>query len=354
MNPLRRVLTAVLSVPVILSFQLLWGQATTALRGTVSDPAGASVPAATVTLKSDQTDLTRTTETNIAGGYEFLQIPPGIYTLTVTATGFSTYERPNLRLEIATTATVNIPLSLGQPTEVISVQADAAPLNTSDASLGVAFNETQVKQLPLEGRNVPDLLTLQAGVVYTGNRSDLDRDTDTRSGSVNGARSDQSNITLDGVDVNDQGNSYAFTSVLPVTLDSVQEFRVSTTNYNADQGRSSGAQVALVTKSGTNSIHGSLYEYNRNTATSANDYFVKNSQLASGLENSPPKLIRNIYGVSLGGPLIKDKLFFFANWEGTRQREENSAVRTIPTGNNQIPRRRRQPRCTDAGRHKVA
>ena len=104
-----------------------------------------------------------------------------------------------------------------------------------------------------------------------------------------------------------------------------------TTNYNADQGRSSGAQVALVTKSGTNNFHGSVYEYNRNTATSANDYFVKHSQLDSGEPNSPPKLIRNIYGVSLGGPFVKDKLFFFANWEGTKQREETSAVRTIPT-----------------------
>ncbi|MBP1598665.1 MAG: hypothetical protein H6Q05_4042 [Acidobacteria bacterium] len=320
-----------LFVLTVLSSQVLWGQATTSLRGTVTDPTGAVVPGATVAIKSAETDLTRTTQTGMAGTYEFLQIPPGTYTLTVTATGFAGHERTALRLEVATPATVNVSLSLGQPSEVISVQSDAAPLNVSDASLGVAFNESQVKQLPLEGRNVPDLLTLQAGVVYTGNRSDIDRDTDTRSGAVNGARSDQSNITLDGVDVNDQGNGYAFTSVLPVTLDSVQEFRVSTTNYNADQGRSSGAQVALVTKSGTNDFHGSVYEYNRNTATSANDYFVKNSQLASGMPNSPPKLIRNIYGFSLGGPLVKDKLFFFANWEGTKQREETSAVRTVPT-----------------------
>ena len=331
MNRVRSSLAVFLSPLVILSSQLLWGQATTSLRGTVTDPTGASMPGATVVLKSAETGLTRTTETGIAGGYEFLQIPPGTYKLTVTAAGFAGHERLALRLEVATPATVNISLSLGQPTDVISVQADAAPINSADASLGVAFNESQVKQLPLEGRNVPDLLTLQAGVVYTGNRSDIDRDKDTRSGAVNGARSDQSNVTLDGVDVNDQGNGYAFTSVLPVTLDSVQEFRVSTTNYNADQGRSSGAQVALVTKSGTNNFHGSVYEYLRNTATSANDYFVKRSQLDSGEPNSPPKLIRNIYGVSLGGPFIKDKLYLFANWEGTTQREETSAVRTIPT-----------------------
>lgn len=178
---------------------------------------------------------------------------------------------------------------------------------------------------------MPDLLTLQAGVVYTGNRPDINRDNDTRSGAVNGARSDRSNVTLDGVDVNDQGNGYAFTSVLPVTLDSVEEFRVTTTNYNADEGRSSGAQVSLVTKSGTNHFHGSLYEYNRNTATSANDWFLKGSEALNGLSNTPPKLIRNIYGGSFGGPLVKDRLFFFANYEGTRQREENSVVRVVPS-----------------------
>src|SRR5205807_2654789 len=138
-----------------------------------------------------------------------------------------------------------------------------------------------------------------------------------------------SNITLDGVDVNDQSNGYAFTSVLPTTLDSVQEFRVTTSNYNADQGDGSGAQVALVTKSGTSTYHGSVYEYLRNTVTSANDYFVKQAELRTGQPNQAPKLIRNIFGASIGGPIRKDRLFFFTNYEGTRQREEQSTVRTI-------------------------
>lgn len=148
---------------------------------------------------------------------------------------------------------------------------------------------------------------------------------------MNGARSDQSNITLDGVDVNDQSTGYAFTSVLPVTQDSVQEFRVTTTNYGADQGEGSGAQVALVTKSGTNSLHGALYEYLRNTITSANDYLVKQSELNIGLPNTPLQLNRNIFGVSIGGPIQKDRLFFFANYEGTREREQQRAERVIPT-----------------------
>jgi hypothetical protein len=177
-------------------------------------------------------------------------------------------------------------------------------------------------------------------VLYTGNRADINQEIDTRNGAVNGARSDQSNISLDGMPVNDSGG-HAFKSVLPVTLDSVQEFRVTTTNYNADQGGSSGAQVALVTKSGTNDFHGSAYEYNRNTSTSANDYFVKAAQLencnANGTPlsakqcNQAPKLIRNVFGASVGGPILKDRFYFFLNFEGTRRAEESSAVRTIPT-----------------------
>ena len=311
---------------------LVWAQSsTTSLRGTVTDASGAAISRANVTLSNPERSLDRTTTTDPEGGYEFLQIAPGTYRLTVQVTGFKRYEQKDLQLLVSTPATANVRLEVGAVAETIEVTAEAAQVNTTDASLGIAFNERQVKELPLEGRSVPELLSLQAGVTYTGNRADVNRDIDTRSGAVNGARSDQSNITLDGVDVNDQVNGNAFTSVLPVTLDSVQEFRVTTTNYNADQGRSSGAQVSLLTKSGTNNFHGSLYEYHRNTYTSANDYFVKVAELQSGEPNVPPKLIRNIFGGSLGGPILKDRLFFFVNYEGSRQREENSVLRIVPS-----------------------
>lgn len=236
-----------------------------------------------------------------------------------------------MQLLVNTPATLNVTLEVGTTTETVEVSAQATTLNTTDASLGNAFNETQIKQLPMDARNVPDLLSLQAGVAYTGNRPDINLMTDTRSGAVNGARSDQSNITLDGVDVNSDTRGYAFTSVIPVTADSVEEFRVTTSNYNADEGRSSGAQVALVTKSGTNNFHGAIYEYLRNTITSANDYFVKLSQLESGQPNEAPKLIRNNFGGALGGPIWKDRLFFFANYEGERQAEQQSVVRVVPS-----------------------
>jgi len=303
----------------------------TSLRGTVSDASGAAVAHATVTLTSSDRGVQRTATSSDTGSYEFLQLQPGTYELTAEMSGFSKYQQKQVQLLVDTPSTINVKLVVGASTETVEVSAESASINTTDASLGNAFNEIQVKSLPLEGRNVPDLLSLQAGVAYTGNRPDVNQNADTRSGAVNGARSDQSNITLDGVDVNDEVNGYAFTSVLPVTLDSVQEFRVTTTNYGADAGRSSGAQVSLVTKSGTNNFHGSLYEYLRNTYTSANDYFVKLAEIQSGDENVPPKLIRNIFGASAGGPLWKNRLFFFANYEGARQREENSVVRIVPS-----------------------
>jgi hypothetical protein len=303
----------------------------TSLQGTVTDPSGSAIAGATVILSNPESKTERSAATDMAGEYRFLAVSPGTYALSVTAKGFAGYTQIDLHLLVNTPATSNVQLKIGATTENITVESEAPALNSVDASIGDSFGEQQVRQIPLEGRNVPDLLSLQAGVAYTGNRSDTDKENDTRNGAVNGARSDQSNISLDGVDVNDQSSGYAFTSVLPVTLDSVQEFRVTTANYNADQGQGSGAQVALITKSGTNSFHGSLYEYHRNTITSANDYFIKQAQLAANEPNKPLKLIRNIFGGSVGGPIKKDRAFFFFNYEGTRRREDLPAVRSIPT-----------------------
>jgi len=309
-----------------------WAQSgTTSLHGVVTDTTGAAIVGARVTLSNQSLGLHREINTGSAGEYEFLALQPGTYELTVEATGFRKYEQTHLHLLVNTPGTANVKLEIGTALQTVEVLAEAVTLNTTDASLGVAFGENQVKQLPLDARNVPDLLSLQAGVAYTGNRPDINKNVDTRSGAVNGAHSDQSNITLDGVDVNDETRGYAFTSVLPVTPDSIQEFRVTTSNYNADEGRSSGAQVSLVTKSGTNELHGSAYEYLRNTYTSANDYFVKLAELQGGQPNLPPKLIRNIFGGSAGGPFWKNRLYFFANYEAYRQREENSVVRIVPS-----------------------
>jgi len=169
----------------------------------VTDPSGSVVQGATVVLANAESKTERTATTGVQGEYEFLFIPPGSYGLIVTREGFSRYEQTGLQLLVNTPATANVQLKLGRATETVTVTSEAPVLNLVDASIGNSFDETQVKQIPLEGRSVPELLSLQAGVAYTGNRPDIDKDQDSRNGSVNGARSDQSNITLDGVDVND-------------------------------------------------------------------------------------------------------------------------------------------------------
>ncbi len=303
---------------------------TASLRGTVTDKSGGTIPGAKVSLKNAALGFDRTTTTGKTGQYEFLALQPGTYQVSIEKQNFQKFLQSGLQLLVDSPATLDVQLQVGSSSETVEVVAQTEALNTTDASLGVAFNQHQVKELPLEGRNVPDLLTLQAGVVYIGNNPNIDTNIDTRSGAVNGARSDQSNVMVDGISVNNRAGN-AFTSVLPVTLDSVEEFRVTTTNYNADQGGTGGAQVSLVTKSGTNQLHGSAYEYLRNTYTSANDYFNKQAQLSSDLPNTPPKLIRNIFGGSLGGPIKKDRLFLFLNYEGTRRAEAQVVTSPVPS-----------------------
>ena len=186
---------------------------TTSVHGVVTDKSGAAVGAAKVTLNNTEQGLHREMNTNTGGEYEFAALPPGNYSVTIEMAGFRKYEQTHLQLLVNTPATVNVKLEIGTAVQTVEVSAQTVTLNTTDASLGSAFDENQVKQLPLEAGNVPELLSLQAGVAYTGNRPDINKDTDTRSGAVNGLRSDQSNITLDGVDVNSDTKGYAFTAI---------------------------------------------------------------------------------------------------------------------------------------------
>ncbi|MGH9541638.1 MAG: carboxypeptidase regulatory-like domain-containing protein [Terriglobales bacterium] len=302
-----------------------------ALNGAVTDPTGAYVATARVRLANPATGLSRTATTNRLGLYQFAQLPPGSYSLRVEANGFAPFTRAPVQVLVNEPITLNVRLSLAAAATTVTVQGSAAPLlNTTDASLGNALGAQQIAELPIADRNVVELLSLQPGVTYLGENMNQSA-TDTRSGAVNGLRSDQSNVTLDGTRVNDQNNGYAFFSVLTVPPDSVQEFRVTTANPNANSGYSSGAQVALVTKSGTNLFHGSLYEYNRNTLFSANDTFLKASQLENGQANQAPKLLRNVFGATLGGPISRNRLFFFADYEGRRDAEGESVVRSVPS-----------------------
>jgi len=315
------------------SAAVLAQMSTASLFGDVTDPQGAVVAGAKITLTQVSTNVARTTESDATGRYQFLALPPGKYSLRVERDGFKAVVGKEMELSVNTSTKLNFALELGTLSETVTVVEGASGLNTTDASLGKVITSSQVMNLPLEGRSPTQLLVLQAGVAFSGDP------TDNRSGSVNGARSDQINVTLDGVDINDQqkvpagssSNSTAFGTALPVPLESIQEFRFTTSNAGADQGRSSSGQVALVTKSGTNEYHGSLFWTHRNTATTANDLFNKNAQAANGQPNKPPKLLRNQFGGSVGGPVLKDRFFFFGTYEGSRRREEATQVQIVPT-----------------------
>jgi len=304
---------------------------TTTLRGTVTDPQGAVVTKASITILNPATGFTRATESDSQGVYQFVQIPPGTYNLIATAPGFGTIKQDGLQLLVATPAQVNIALQLHTETTTVEITSEAPLVNTQDATIGNAFNNKQILSLPFEGRDPVGILSLQPGTSYVGSETTRQQDADSRGGSVNGGRSDQTNVILDGVDNNDQTRGYAFRGVLRSTLDSVEEFRVTTTNSNADAGRSSGAQVNLVTKSGTNNFHGSVYEYNRSNIGEANDWFNKQSQITNGLSNVPPHLVRNTFGAGIGGPIKKDRIFFFGTYEGQRTRENVQLTRTVPS-----------------------
>ncbi len=324
-------LTLYIALLTVLPVRLCPAQtAQTSLRGTVHDPSGAVLPGAQITITNSDTGFVSTRKADGRGEYFFEQIAPGNYVVDATSPGFSKQEY-KLELLVSQPATLDIRMEVSRAEAVVEVNANTVTLNNTDATIGTPFNTAQIQQLPFEGNNILDLLSLQAGVLFLGDKTSQQQDTDSRSGAVNGARSDQSNVTLDGLDDNTQTKGYAFTGVLRPTRDSLEEFRVVTTNANADSGRSSGAQVTLVTRSGTNRLHGSAYEYYRPTNTVANDWFNKESQISNGLPNIPPKYLRNTFGASLGGPARKDKLFYFLTFEGQKIAESAQVTNTVPS-----------------------
>ena len=309
------------------------GQGASSVHGVVTDPQGNVVPGATVTLTNTAKNFTRTQTTNDSGTFAFTLLPPDQYTVEVEATGFKKAIRTEVAALVSKATELNVQLDVGSVSESVTVSAGAGDVlvNKQDGTLGNNFVNKQITQLPLEARSPLALVTLQPGV--------------TREGYVAGARADQSNITLDGVDINDaQTNAIVGTTgptqipnggaaltapeshpVIRLNAEAIEEFRVTTTNANANQGRSSGAQIALVTKSGSNEWHGALFLANRNTATTANDFFNNRS----GIER--PVLIRNTFGGAVGGPIIKDKLFFFYSYEERRDASQTpSDPRDVP------------------------
>jgi hypothetical protein len=311
----------------LISIAPLLGQnATTSLRGTVTDSTGAALPNVAVKLSNASIGFTTATVSGSHGEYAFQQLAPGDYVVTFSAPDFGDYT-VRAALQVAQPATVNAKLGVVAKGVTVEIQANTQALNTTDASIGNVIDNQQIMQLPSLGREVTTLLALQPGVLYLGSQSNAD----SRSGAVSGARPDQTNITLDGLDNNDQIFPTAFQGALRTSLDAIEEFRVTTSNANSDTGRSSGGQVNMVTRSGSNVLHGAIYDYNRSSIGEANDWFNKAGQIQSGLANRPPPLNYNVFGARLGGPIVKDKLFLFGSYEGDRENQAQAVTRTVPT-----------------------
>ncbi|MBY0493635.1 MAG: TonB-dependent receptor [Cyanobacteria bacterium] len=302
---------------------------TAALVGEVTDAQKQVIPGATVTATHVATGASQVTTTDERGTFRLSNVQPGVYTLKVELAGFKTAQVERVNLQVDTVARETVVLEVGGIAEVVSVVSETTHLNTTDASVGNVMSREQIRSLPVEAQNVVHLLSLQPGAIFipTSNPATVDP----RYGAVAGARADQQSVTLDGIDVNDPQMATAYTSAIRMTQEALQEFRVSTSNYNAEMGRSSGPQVSLVTRSGTNQFDGSGYWTFRRTATSTNEYFLELAQKAAGQESKAPKLNKDIYGGSFGGPIRRNKIFFFGNLEQLKEQSEAPVVRNVPS-----------------------
>ena len=293
--------------------------------GIVQDASGAVVPNAKVTLLNKDQGLSLETTTQASGEYTFTPVRIGNYSLSVTASGFSTTTQENLHVDVAQHLQVNIQLKTGATTETVEVNTTPPLLQTEEASVGQVINEKTVNSLPLNGRNFTFLAQLGAGV----NTPQADTRGNAASGafSANGLRPSQNNYLLDGIDNNsdtvDFLNGTNFIVLPPV--DAIQEFKVQTADFSADLGRAAGAVLNATIKSGTNSIHGAVWEFFRNDKLDAADWFSNNNGTPKG------ELRLNQFGASIGGPILKNKLFFFGDYEGLRVVQGVTSTASVPT-----------------------
>ncbi|HMC32175.1 MAG TPA: carboxypeptidase regulatory-like domain-containing protein, partial [Candidatus Angelobacter sp.] len=289
----------------LLNIQLAAQSARARIVGTVKDTQGAVLPGATVIVTNTGTGVATKTTTDQNGSYAALELPIGSYKVKVQREGFNTAETVAYTLEINQVQRIDIALAVGVKSETVEVTGEAAQVELVNPTLGASVTSRPIVDLPLNGRNVLDLALLEPGVTPHNND-------DTSAGTYNiaGSRSDSVTFVLDGgVDNNLLSNGVVYTP----NPDAVQEFRILTSNYTAEYGRNSGGIVSVVTKSGSNQIHGSIFEFNRNDAFSANTYFNNKN----GLPRDTLK--RNQYGFAVGGPIKKDKIFWFTSYQGQKQ-----------------------------------
>jgi len=302
---------------------------TATVLGTLRDPSGSVIPNAKVTLRNVNTGVTASTMTDEAGNFEFLTVRIGDYRVSAEAAGFAPLSTDTFNVAVNARQRVDLTMKIGASTESVTVTGAAALLESDSSDKGQVVNAELVDNLPLSGRNYSDLSLLVPGVqVSTLTASDVGSTGQPREGSfnVNGLASAYNNFMLDGVDNNAYGTSnQGFSNqAVQLSLGAVQEFKVQTNNYSAEYGRAGGAVVNVVTRGGTNTFHGSLHEYARNTDLNAVGFFKPNGGVK-------PTLIQNQFGGTVGGPILRDRMFFFASYEGYRRISRYLQYTTLPS-----------------------
>src|SRR5579864_2379709 len=302
---------------------------TSEVLGTVRDPSGSPVPNAAVTLANQETGVEMKTATDVNGAYDFFNVKVGRYTVAVEATGFSKATATDITIAVGTRQRVDLTMQVGAITESVTVTGAASALETDSSEHSQVISTQAVAELPLNGRNYADLALLATNVHISPMAISFSPSGTPREGAfnVNGMRSTYNNFLLDGLDNNSYGTSnqnYSAQVVQP-SPDALAEFRVITSNFSAEYGRVGGAVVNAALRSGTNQFHGSAYEFLRNTDLNATGFTFSPSVFQK------PTLQRNQFGVTIGGPIIRNKLFFFADYEGYRQLQRYLNFDSIPT-----------------------
>ena len=302
-----------------------WSQATGSIVGTVMDPSNAVIAGAQVTITSIATNQSQTAQSNTAGNFEFVQLLPGTYKVLVEKDGFQNFLVAEEPVTIGIASRIQAVMSIGTTTQTVEVTAQAQLLQTQSSSLSYGVEETQFKQLPLNGRNPLNLMELVPGVVPQGGVSGsvaLSNNTGWGNYQIGGGTANQGAEYLDGAPVN---ISYVNAMALDPTQDTIQEVQVQTNNVSPEYGRFAGGVLLMSTKSGTNQFHGALYEYVRNAALNANTWTNNHAGVPR------PQYTQNQYGATLGGPLLRDKAFFFGSWEQFDLRQGVTTTTTMPT-----------------------
>src|SRR6266853_2497369 len=296
------------------------------ISGTVRDSSGLALPAAQVEVLNQDTGLARTVESDAAGRYSALLLPLGSYKVTAKLQGFQAEARDGIVLTVGREAVVDLTMSVGAITQTVEVHGEAALINTTSSTIQGLVSGEQIRELPLNGRSYNDLALLNPGVSYNANKGSSASDGFGVRMSVNGARANNNLFLIDGTVTNDTSQTAGTVNADSMGVEGIREFTVLTHNYAAEFGHSAGGVVNAVTRSGTNQLHGSLYEFLRNSDLDARNFFDQASQPI-------PSFKRNQFGAVVGGPIHKDQTFFFGSFESLIDRLGVTGVTSVPNAN---------------------